>query len=257
MKGIKQFFANFNSYEAHCFKHIIDNCKQNTKDCGRKFQSKLAWAMRNADTRDEYLRMLAAVRAQSPAAAEYFNALPHDKVYQYVFNDKKLATHNFKTSQIVECLNGVFVNARHHTPYRLNNMILTWLGKQFFVRAQRINKWIQVEHHRLTPWCHQLFQVQVREHDVCIVCGHPCLKPCGPNLACNPVGPTLHATLRAQPCMHLRAQPYPNHRRRLPNVPVSECCPVDPTAFTMSKIFAQQRVRNTRSISRNLIAART
>ena len=27
MKGIEQFFAKFNAYEAHCFKHIIDNTK--------------------------------------------------------------------------------------------------------------------------------------------------------------------------------------------------------------------------------------
>ena len=169
MKGIKQFFAKFNAYEAHCFKHIIENCKKYTKDCGRKFEDKLAWAMRNADTKPEYLRLLALLRAQSPAAAQYFNDLPHERVFQYAFNAKKVATHNFKTSQIVECLNGVFVNARHHTPYRLNNMILTWIGKEFFVRAQRIKNWISDRKHHLTPWCHKLFQVQVRAY--------------GPNLA--------------------------------------------------------------------------
>ena len=164
MKGIKEFFAKFNAYEAHCFKHIIDNCKKYTKDCGRKFEEKLAWAMRNADTKPEYLRLLELLRAQSPAAAQYFNDLPHERVFQYAFNARKVATHNFKTSQIVECLNGVFVEARHHTPYRLNNMILAWIGRQFFERAQRIDRWINVHKHHLTPWCHQLFQVQVRTY---------------------------------------------------------------------------------------------
>ena len=71
-----------------------------------------------------------------------------------------IASHNFKTSQIVESLNGVFVTACEHAPYRLNAKILKWMGEQINERLQNITKWI-AEGHSLTKYANQLFAVQV------------------------------------------------------------------------------------------------
>ena len=68
--------------------------------------------------------------------------------------------YSFKTSQIVESLNGVFVEAREHAPYRLNAKILKWMGKQINKRLESITKWI-AEGHLLTKYAYNLFGVQV------------------------------------------------------------------------------------------------
>ena len=54
----------------------------------------------------------------------------HEHTYQYMLNRNKVATHGFKTSQIVECINGVFVEDRHFTPYHLNNKLLSCIVKR-------------------------------------------------------------------------------------------------------------------------------
>jgi len=160
MKGIQEFYARFACYEAHCFKHIVDNCRKHIKGRRQHFENVTAWALRNANTKEEYLRQLMLLRAQSRAAADYFDALKHEQVFQYALNENKVATHGFKTSQIVECLNGVFVEARHHTPYRLNDMILAWIGKRLQEKRLQIIKYMG-DGHFLTPYCAKLFQIQV------------------------------------------------------------------------------------------------
>ena len=76
-------------------------------------------------------------------------------------NAAGIASHGFKTSQIVESLNGVFVEAREDAPYRLNAKILKWAGEQINERLESITKWI-AEGHALTQYAYQLFGVQVR-----------------------------------------------------------------------------------------------
>ena len=85
---------------------------------GQTFEEKTAWALRNAPTEAEYKAALARVKRESPRAAKYFDDIkPHKEVFQYAMNAEGIATHGFKTSQIVESLNGVFANdARLDTP---------------------------------------------------------------------------------------------------------------------------------------------
>ena len=43
-------------------------------------------------------------------------------------NAAGIPTHDFKTNQIVESMNGIFVDARRDAPYRLCAKILKWMG---------------------------------------------------------------------------------------------------------------------------------
>ena len=144
MKGVNEFFERFDAYHGHCFQHIIGNAKAHCRGTGTTFSDELAWNMRNANTKHAFEVHLAAIRVQSAAAAHYFETqVEHERAYQYALNDNHVATHGFKTSQIVECTNGVFVEAREHTPYRANNMILSWTGKQYDERLLEITKWLE------------------------------------------------------------------------------------------------------------------
>ena len=60
-----------------------------------------------------------------------------------MMNAEGIATHAFKTSQIVEGLNEVFEKSRRDSPYRLNAKILKWHGKQLEERTNNITKWIK------------------------------------------------------------------------------------------------------------------
>ena len=81
--------------------------------------------MRSADTKHEIEDWVRKISSTCPLGAQYFvTSVDHQHAYQYALNEKGVATHGFKTSQIVECANGVFVPARAHTPYRANNMIV-------------------------------------------------------------------------------------------------------------------------------------
>lgn len=162
MKGIEHFFGLFNAYHAHCFKHILDNCKSYIKGSHTTFSDKTAWDMRSANTVGAFRHHLGVIRASSPLTANYFeHRVDHDRTYQYRLNALGVATHGFKTSQIVECLNAVFVEARHFTPYRLNNYILAWVGKQFDARLHESALWIE-KGQVLTPWARRLFAIEVR-----------------------------------------------------------------------------------------------
>jgi len=160
-KGIKKFHDKFQAKIGRCFKHIIGNCQKHLKGSGQTFEEKTAWALRNAPTEAGYQVALARLKLESPRAAKYFDDIkPHKEVYQYALNAEDIATHGFKTSQIVESLNGVFCEARRDAPYRLNAKILKWQGEQLEVRTKTITKWIE-EGHPITPYATQLFQVQV------------------------------------------------------------------------------------------------
>ena len=190
MKGIQAFFETFRAYHAHCFQHIIGNCRQFIAGSGTTFEDKVAWNMRNADTQAEFEVILEQIRVSCPQGAHYFaTQVDHARVYQYALNEAGVRTLGFKTSQIVECLNGVFVTARKFTPYRANNKILAWTGKEYHARVKTMQKWIE-EGHVLTPWAYLLFQIQVR---------------LGPTYYyCYTLGPTyiIHYTLGPAYIMH-------------------------------------------------------
>ena len=160
-KGIKSFHDKFPSKIGRCFNHIIDNCQKHLHGSGQTFTLSTAWNLQKAPTEAEYKLALAKLKRESPRAAKYFDDIkPHVEVFQYAMNAAGIATHNFKTSQIVEGLNGVFVTAREQAPYRLNALILKWMGQQINTRLENITKWID-KGHSLTKYAKQLFEVQV------------------------------------------------------------------------------------------------
>lgn len=161
-KGVNKFFDSFQAYHGHCFQHIMENCKKHLKGTGTTIADEMAWNMRNADTKPEFDKWVEMIRLTCPAAAHYFlTKVEHEHAYQYALNEKGVATHGFKTSQITECLNGVFVEARTQTPYRGNNMVLRWIGKEYENRLVTITKWIVEGKHILTPYAHKEFDIQV------------------------------------------------------------------------------------------------
>ena len=161
-KGIAKFHVNFRAREGKCCQHIIGNARKNIRGTGTTFEDELAWCLRKANTRALYEFWLAKIEAVCPAAAHYFDQKvgPHELVYQYKLNELKIATHGHKTSNIVECVNGVFVEARKQAPYRLNDEVLKWSGGKLKERADKMDKWIQ-DGHILTPYCHDLWLQQV------------------------------------------------------------------------------------------------
>ena len=161
-KGVDKFFERFGAYHGECFQHIIENCKGHIKGSGTTFTDEMAWNMRNADTKHEFEEWLAKIRRTCPQAAHYFDTeVQHEHAYQYALNERGVATHGFKTSQLQECMNGVFVPARHHTPYRANNLMLGWIGNEYNQRLKTIEKWIDDSQHILTPYAHKEFVMQV------------------------------------------------------------------------------------------------
>ena len=140
-KGIKVFHNKFPAKVGRCFQHIIENCRKHLHGSGQTFQAKTAWEVRNAPTQRDYKLQLERLKRESPRAAKYIDAIkPHVEVFQYAMNAEGIATHEFKTSQIVESLNGVFVDARKDAPYRLNAEILKWAGKELDKRTEKIKK---------------------------------------------------------------------------------------------------------------------
>ena len=161
-KGIEEFHAAFGAFIGKCFKHIIGNARKHIRGTGETFEDASAWALQKAPTRPDYEAELEKVRAQSPIAAKYFDekCTPHEQVYQYAMNDKKYATHGFKTSQIVECANGVFAEARGMHPYYLNVKILEWQGEKLAEYTQEMTKWARAGH-PLTKYSTDLYGIQV------------------------------------------------------------------------------------------------
>lgn len=117
--------------------------------------------MQQAPTEAEFRAQLAKLREESPMAADYFDTqVDHDQVYQYKFNENGVATHGHTSSNISESTNAFMRDARHETPYRANDEVAKWIGKEFADRADTMTKWI-AEGHQLTPYTHNLFATQV------------------------------------------------------------------------------------------------
>ena len=124
-KGLVNFHAAFTALVGRCFLHIIKTCRKAIKGSGQTFEDATAWLVQKAKTRPDYEIALANLRAQSGLAADYFEAIEHpEQVFQYLLNEGAAPTHGHKTSNIVECANGVFVPALMYTPYRMMNKIL-------------------------------------------------------------------------------------------------------------------------------------
>lgn len=142
--------------------HIIRNAIEKCRGRVIGLPEGLAWALQKADTRALYDSALHRLRQVCPVAAQYFdNIANHEQVYQYAFNEHKIATHEHKSSNVVEGPNGVFKEVREHAPYRGNNKILKWIGKEFAARVETMTKWIQQGHY-LTPYAHALWSEQVQ-----------------------------------------------------------------------------------------------
>jgi len=160
-KGLENFHRAFRAMVGRCFQHIIKNCRKAIKGSGQTFEDATAWLVQKAKTRADYEMALAKLRDQSASAADYFASLEHpEQVFQYLLNEKHARTHGHKTSNIVECANGVFVLARHYTPYRLMNKVLKWQGNQFFQRYNDLDDWVK-KGHFLTKYAYNKFKIQL------------------------------------------------------------------------------------------------
>ncbi len=155
-------YSMTNLRHGKCFHHLIGNARKHVKGTGSTFEDKSDWMLKKATTHEEYEARLVLLRAECPMAAHFFDKMTGDHVHtmQYAMNEAGVATHGHKTSNIVECANGVFVDARLDAPYRLNDRILGWSGEQLKERVDRMRKW-QEEGHVLTPYCHDLWETQV------------------------------------------------------------------------------------------------
>ena len=117
-KDIKEFHNKFPAKVGRCFQHIVENCQKHLHDSGQNFQLKTAWDLRNAPTQLDYKLQLERLKRASPHAAKYMHAIkPHVEAFQYSMNAEGIATHAFKTSQIVKSLNGVFGKSHMNAPY--------------------------------------------------------------------------------------------------------------------------------------------
>ena len=161
-KGINKFHEKFAAWVGRCFKHIIGNARDHVRGTGQTFEDSTAWELQRAPTESAFKAVLKKLRKESPLASKYFDkeCEPHDTVYQYAMNEKKVPTHEWKTSQIVECANGVFVPAREMHPYYCNCKILEWQGNKLREYHLDMVKWAQK--HPLTPYATNLFKIQVR-----------------------------------------------------------------------------------------------
>lgn len=161
-KGLNKFHERFKAVTASCFKHIIANCRLKIRGTGTTFEDKSAWDLQMATTEHEYLQVLEQLRAYCPEGAAYFNDLPeHDQVFQYALNRDKVATHGHKTSNVVEVTNAIWKEARKNAPYRLNVVLLKWMGEKYAERVIRITKFMK-EGHQFTKYCSDLWNTNVR-----------------------------------------------------------------------------------------------
>ena len=179
-KGIDKFTDAFHAIALKCFWHVIKNCRENIKGCGKTFTSAIAWELQRAHNRDTFKSVLRRLKAMCPEAAEYFNnQQPHSSLFQYAFNDNNYVTHNgvtqiaaahhsHGTSQAAESCNWAFEPARYESPYRSNNVILRWIGEKLAERHKFMNNWI-TKKHMLTPYAFNLWETQVVPH-ACAPC---------------------------------------------------------------------------------------
>ena len=160
-KGIGKFHEAFRAFVGSCFKHIIENCNKMLRGTGFTYPEEMAWILQSRPTRAEYDIQLAKLKRVCAPAAKYFDEqVIHKHVYQYKFNENKVATQTFKTSQIGESQNGTFKLARYEAPYRFNNCVLRWMGKELDARPKGMQKWID-KGHLLTPYAHTQWAIQV------------------------------------------------------------------------------------------------
>ena len=174
-KGLEKFHERFNSHRGRCVLHIIRNARDHIRGSSQIFQNKTVWALQEADTEEKYLEQLEVLRGESEKAADYFDDLPHEEVYLYAFLQKGVRTHGHKTSNIAESVNWFLNEARHEAPYRCNDKICTWIGKEFAARTETMQKWLE-QGHMLTPYAHNLFATQVCAHMIAL-CPHDCFVP--------------------------------------------------------------------------------
>ena len=110
--------------------------------------------MQTALTLEEYETARDHLKSYAWHAAQYFDKLPHEQVFQYAMLKKGIATHGHKTSNAVESVNGVFVEYRHQSPLWFNDQLLKWIGQKIADRVHQITKHIE-KGHFLTPYAYK------------------------------------------------------------------------------------------------------
>ena len=158
-KGLNELHQKLEAaWALYCFKHIIDNA---AKHSGGRVKVQLAWAMQQAKTREDYLKALASMRAYSRKAAEYLDALPHEQVYFYAYNNKGVRTYAHKTNNVAEIMNWAFKKYRAEAPVWFLQGVLSWLGDQYVTRTYTIQKWMKNKYRILTSYAHEEYEKQV------------------------------------------------------------------------------------------------
>ena len=222
-KGIDKFTDAFHAVALKCFWHVLKNCKENIKGCGKTFDVTLTWELQRAPTRQAFVDTLQLLKAQCPSAARYLDDQDHDSMYQYAFNEKGYGTHNFKasthsfsTSQGAEATNWAFEGARYLSPYRSNCWILRWMGEHLSDRLRAMESWIE-KGHELTPYAYNLWDIQVEismrtGYSVTVLGGEIYdvankRRPDKPHYEVDLKDPKccIHARIHQQPCRHMAA----------------------------------------------------
>ena len=115
MKGITHFEKEFVCGHAHCIWHIIKNmrrhCRQ-TRGARVGFHAEQVHQIQQAKTENEFKQKLSLLRRGFPEAANYLNALDHEKTFLYRLLEEGYTSHGHRTSNVVEIMNKVIKEAR-------------------------------------------------------------------------------------------------------------------------------------------------
>ena len=175
-KGIPAFAKLFRCAHGFCFRHLIGNCYDHLKrtpGAKKSYNIALAWKMQKAKTQFEYVEAKAALHANNPDAAAYFDGKPHRQVFLYAMLDLGISPCGHKTSNVVESINGTIVEIRNETPYFFNDELVKWIGQQLQARSDEIARHA-AKHYTLTKWAHDQWAYQVCAH--CAHCAHCALS---------------------------------------------------------------------------------
>ena len=167
-KGTEAFVDGAECGDALCFKHVIGSMRQHLrrkakqrqstsaagascrdveqrqresaapqrhrKRIKRAFRDDLAWSVQKATSSREYESQLATFRKHNSDAAEYLSNLDVKKWATYALLEQGYHTFGHSTSNIVEALNGVFVDIRKEHPLQCVDSIVAWTMKKLSKR---------------------------------------------------------------------------------------------------------------------------
>ena len=115
-------------HHAHCTQHI----KSNVKTRYGKVVAKMFPSLIYATSKARFDSQLEAIKQENENAAEYIEAIAHDRWARYAF---KNARFGYTTSNVAEQTNAWLRTHRSETITRLYDAIWNWQAKQWQIRA--------------------------------------------------------------------------------------------------------------------------